>query len=52
MGKLGCGGISVELEAQTAAKLAGRQRAEGHILLRKQGTSSLPQDRGCSLGTL
>lgn len=51
MEKLGGAGISVELEAQTAAKLAGRQCPEGHVLLRKQGTGSLPQDRGCSLGT-
>lgn len=33
MGKLGGGGISVELEAQTAAKLAGRQCPEWHVLL-------------------
>jgi len=35
MGKTGAGGVSVEVEAQTAAKLAGRQSPEGLVLPRK-----------------
>lgn len=50
-GSTAVAGISVELEVQTAAKLAGRQSPEGLILPQKRGTGSLPQDWGCSLGT-
>lgn len=33
--ELSSGGVSVELRAQAAAKLEGRQGADGHILLQK-----------------